>query len=134
MSGGFELMEAVRAALLAHGPLIQLLGGAYVYEEVPRGAPSSFIEFTGLETRDWSTADQPAHEHFLMLGVRTNSRSRKLAQQLADAAETALDGAALSLAGHRLVNLRVVFRAVARGPSAQGFGASLRLRAATEPL
>jgi hypothetical protein len=134
VSGGFELLEAVRAALLAHAPLTQLLGGDHVYEEVPRGAPSSFIEFAGLETRDWSTADQAAHEHILTLAVRTNSRSRKLAQQLADAAETVLDGAALNVAGHRLVNLSVVFRAVARGPSSPGFGASLRLRAATEPL
>ncbi len=134
MSGGFELMEAMRAALLAHGPLVQLLGGPYVFDEVPRGAPASFVEFAGLETRDWSTADQAAHEHFVMLAVRTNSRGRRLAQKLTAEIGAALDGAALSVEGHRLINLRVVFWTVARGPAAPAFGASMRLRAATEPL
>lgn len=134
MSGGFELVAALRGALLAHVPLTALLGGAHVYDEAPRGAPASFVEFTGLETRDWSTADQAAHEHFLTLAVRTNSRSRKLAQKLADEIEVALDGALLSVDGHRLINLRVVFWTVVRSLGTQTFGASLRLRAATEPV
>ena len=134
MSGGFELVEAMRAALLAHGPLTSLLGGAHIYDEVPRGQPASFIEFAGLETRDWSTADHAAHEHFVTLAVRTNNRSRRLAQTLTAEIERALDGAALVVDGHRLVNLRLIFWTVARGLGAPGFGASLRLRAATEPL
>ena len=134
MSGGFELAAAMRAALLAHAPLTELLGGAHVYDEPPRGAPASFIEFGSLETRDWSTADQAAHEHFVTLAVRTNSRSRRLAQKLASEIEAALDGAALVVDGHRLVNLRLIFWTVARSLGSQNFGASLRLRAATEPL
>ncbi|WP_395689459.1 DUF3168 domain-containing protein [Aestuariivirga sp.] len=134
MSGGLEVVAAVRAALLAHAPLTALLGGAHVYEELPRGAPACFIEVTEVETRDWSTADKTAHEHFLTLAVRTNSRSRALAQKLSGEIEAALDGAALAVEGHRLVSLRLIFQTVARGINAPAFGARMRLRAATEPL
>jgi hypothetical protein len=126
------LTEAMRAALLAHAPLRALLGGAHVHEERPRGGREPMVLFDTIETRDWSTADQKAHEHFVSLAVRTNSRSRKLAQQILDEIEAVLDGAGLSLAGHRLVNLRIVFWNVAR--QGENFGASVRFRAATEPV
>ena len=129
---GLALQEAVRAALTGHAPLLLLLGGAHVHEELPRGAKPPFVLLDAIETRDWSTAEQKAHEHFLMLAVRTQSRSRRLAQHILDEIEEVLDGAALTLDGHRLVNLRIVFWSVTR--QGDGFGASVRLRAATEPL
>jgi hypothetical protein len=122
----------MRAALLAHAPLRLLLGGAHVHEELPRGARPPFVLFEAIETRDWSVADQKAHEHFVALSVKTNSRSRRLAQQVLDEIETVLDGAGLSLAGHRLVNLRLTFWSVTR--QGETYGANLRFRAATEPV
>lgn len=134
MSGAYQLQEAMRAALLSHAPLRLLLGGAHVYEELPRGAVPSAVTFEASETRDWSTADHKAHEHFVTLSIRTNNRSRKLAQGVLDEIEAVLDGAALDVPGHRLVNLRLIFWSVARERNGQNFGASLRFRAATEPL
>ena len=122
----------MRTALLAHAPLRLLLGGAHVHEELPRGARPPFVLFETIETRDWSVADQKAHEHFVALSVKTNSRSRRLAQQVLDEIETVLDGAALNLAGHRLVNLRLTFWSVTR--QGESYGANLRFRAATEPV
>ena len=131
-SPSLALQEAMRTALLAHAPLRLLLGGAHVHEELPRGARPPFVLFETIETRDWSVADQKAHEHFVALSVKTNSRSRRLAQQVLDEIETVLDGAGLSLAGHRLVNLRLTFWSVTR--QGESYGANLRLRAATEPV
>ena len=131
-SAGLALQEAMRAALIANDGVKAALGGAYVFDEVPRGAPASYVEFTGLDTRDWSTFGQPGLEHFVSLVVRSNSRGRKQAQEISAAVQTALDGAALLLAGHRLVNLSMVFWSVVK--SGQTYGASLRFRAATEPL
>jgi hypothetical protein len=125
------LTDAMRTALLAHAPLRALLGGGHVHEERPRGGREPMVLFETIETRDWSTADQKAHEHFVGLAVRTNSRSRRLAQQILDEIEAVLDGAGLSLDGHRLVNLRIVFWSVVR--QGETFGASVRFRAATEP-
>ena len=131
-SAGLALQEAMRAALIADDGVKVALGGAYVFDEVPRGAPPAYVEFTGLDTRDWSTFGQRGFEHFVSLVVRSNSRGRRQAQEISAAVQEALDGAALPLQGHRLVNLGLVFWSVVK--SGQNYGASLRFRAATEPL
>lgn len=133
-NSGFALQTAMRAALLARPQLVTLLQGQHVYEEKPRGATNTFVVFDAIETRDWSVKDQKAHEHFVTLSVETNSRSRKLAQDIVAEIEAALDIAALTLVGHALVNLRLAFWAVARARNAETFNATLRFRAATEPL
>ncbi len=130
----FALQEAMRARLLAQAPLVLLLQGSHVFDEVPRGARTPHVSFGTIETRDWSVADAKAHEHFVTLQVSTNSRGRKLAQDILAEIEAALDNAALTLAGHALVNLRLVFWAVAKEKSGETYGATARFRAATEPL
>jgi Protein of unknown function (DUF3168) len=132
-AAALALQEAMRAALLAHEPLVVLLGGRHVFDELPRGAGPSHVTFGEIETRDWSTASERAEEHFVTLAVRTNQRGRRLAQEICDEITAALDGTPLLLAGHRLVNLRVIFWNVAREKNAQTFAATLRFRAATEP-
>ncbi|MCA3555304.1 DUF3168 domain-containing protein [Aestuariivirga sp.] len=132
MSAGLALQEAMRARLIADGAVTAALGGAYVFDEAPRGAPPAYVEFTSLDTRDWSTFGEGGFEHFVSLAVRSNSRGRTQAQEVSAAVEAALDGAELTLPGHRLVNLRLMFWSVAK--TGQYFGASLRFRAATEPL
>lgn len=134
MNAALALQQAMRAALLADTALIALLAGAHIFDEVPRGEPPLHVSFAGIETRDWSVMDQKAHEHFITLEVATNERSRSLAQNICNRIEAVLDNAALSLTGHRLINLRVVFWSVARNKSEPKFGALLRFRAATEPL
>jgi hypothetical protein len=134
MNAALALQQAMRAALLADTALISLLGGAHIFDEIPRGEPHLHVSFTGIETRDWSVMDQKAHEHFVSLEVVSNERGRAQAQNICNRIEAALDNAALTLSGHRLINLRVVFWSVARMKSDQKFGATLRFRAATEPL
>ena len=131
-SAGLALQEAMRAKLIADGAVKAALGGAYVFDEVPRGAPPAYVEFTGLDTRDWSTFGEGGLEHFVSLVVRSNGRGRKQAQDISAAVQAALDRAALTLEGYRLVNLSMVFWSVMK--NGQNYGASLRFRAATEPL
>jgi len=133
MNAALSLQQAMRAALLADGALTTLLGGAHVYDEAPRGAKAPLLVFENIETRDWSTSDAKAHEHFVQLQVATGERGRAQAQAICDRIEAVLDNAALTLTGHSLVNLRLVFWSVARTRSEQTFGATLRFRAATEP-
>jgi hypothetical protein len=134
MNAALALQQAMRAALLADTALIALLGGQHVFDEVPRGEQSLYISFGNVETRDWSVMDQKAHEHFVTLDVVSNERGRAQAQNICNRIEAVLDNAALTLSGHRLVNLRNVFWSVARMKSDQKFGATMRFRAATEPL
>ena len=131
-SSALALQIAMRDALLAHAPLLALLGGGHVFDELPRGAHEPYVAFAGIETRDWSVQDQKAHEHFVTLEVKTKSRSRGLAQDIVNEIEAALDDAALTLAGHALINLRLTFWTVAK--SNDVFGAVVKFRAATEPL
>jgi hypothetical protein len=133
MNPAVSLMTAMRAALLVDGQLATLLGGPHVHDEPPHGEQAPFVAFEACETRDWSVNEAKAHEHFLSLAVETKSRSRALAQAIVTRIETTLDDADLALEGHRLVNLRLVFWTVAKRQGG-AFGATLRFRAATEPL
>jgi hypothetical protein len=128
-----NLQQAMGAALIDDAALTALLGGAHIFDEVPRGEPPLYVAFSGIETRDWSTATDKAHEHFITIEVMTNEKGRVLAQSICERIEAVLDQAALPLAGARLINLRLVFWSVSRAKPLQNFGASLRFRAATEP-
>jgi Protein of unknown function (DUF3168) len=134
MSAALALQKAMRDALLADAGLKALLGGAHIYDEVPRGEPQLFANFASIETRDWSTQTDKAHEHFVTIEVATNERGRALAQSICSSIEALLDNAALTLVGHRLINLRVVFWTVSKPRNQNHYGASLRFRATTEPL
>ncbi len=130
MSSALVLQTAMREALLAHAPLLALLGGGHVFDELPRGTQEPYVAFAGIETRDWSVQGQKGHEHFVTLEVKTRSRSRALAQDIVGEIETALDNADLTLPGHALVNLRLTFWTVARAN--EFFNAVVKFRSATE--
>jgi hypothetical protein len=134
MSAALALQQAMSAALAGDATLTGLLGGAHIHDELPRGEPPLYLAFSNIETRDWSTVTDKAHEHFVTIEVATNARSRALAQAISARIEAVLDQAPLSPAGHRLINLRIVFWSVARLKNTANFGATLRFRAATEPL
>jgi hypothetical protein len=134
MSAALALAAALRDRLVTHAPLLALLGGAHVFDELPRGAQAPYVAVTGIETRDWSVMDQKAHEHVVTIDIATNERSRKLAQAIAHEIELALDMQPLELAGHRLINLRLTSANATRRKSTDTFGAELRFRATTEPL
>ena len=130
---GLDVQQAMKSTLASRPALNTLLGGAYVYDELPRGATAPYVLFTTIETRDWSVADQKAHENFVTLEINSKSRSRAQAQNIAQEIELALEGASLSLVDNNLINLRCVFISAARQKSADYFSATMRFRAATEP-
>jgi hypothetical protein len=132
MNSALALQIAMRQALLAHAPLLTLLGGGHVFDELPRGTQEPYVAFAGIETRDWSVQGQKGHEHFVSLEVKTKSRSRALAQDIVGEIETALDNADLTLPGHALVNLRLTFWTVAK--SHDVFNAAVKFRAVTEEI
>jgi hypothetical protein len=134
MTPALALQQAMRSALLADAALLTLLGGAHVFDEMPRGEQSLYVAFNGIETRDWSVHDQKAHELFVSLDISTNERGRAQSYAICERIETVLDGAALTLTGHKLINLRAVFWNVSRSRNDKTISATMRFRAATEPL
>jgi hypothetical protein len=134
MNAAQALQQSMRSTLIARAPLVTLLGGAHIFDEVPRGANPPYVQFTAIETRDWSVADQQAHEHFVTFDIATNARGRALAQSIAGEVEATLHNAALTLVDHKLINLHIIFTNVFRSNKSENFNATLRFRAATEPL
>lgn len=133
-TSAFALQNAIHARLAADAAVVGLLGGPRVYDDVPRGAPLPYITF-GLSTeRDWSAGDEPGDEHILTLHVWSGAAGRKEAQEIIGAMRAALHDEALSLPGHRLVNLRQEFSDTRREPDGDGYRGLVRLRAVTEPL
>ena len=133
MQPALDVQQAMKSTLASRPALNTLLGGAHIFDELPRGATAPYVMFTTIETRDWSVADQKAHENFLTLEVVSKSRSRAQTQNIVQEIELAIDGAALTLVDNNLISLRCVFISAARQKSADYFSATMRFRAATEP-
>lgn len=132
-SAGFELQKAVHAALSSDPTLTGLLGGTQVYDDVPRGAAFPYVTFGQTTERDWSTGSDEGSEHLVTLHVWSRAHGRKETDLIAGAMKNVLHGAALTLAGFRLVNLRHEFSDAMRDPDGETFHGIVRYRAVTEP-
>jgi hypothetical protein len=133
-SASFALQAAVFAALADDAPLTSLLGEVRIYDDVPPRPAYPYLTFGRSSERDWSTGTDAGTEHVLTLHVWSMAAGRKEAQAIAAAAEAALHDRALTLAGHRLVNLRHEYSEVRRDADGETIHGIIRFRAVTEPL
>lgn len=127
------LRVAVRQRLAGDAMLSSLLGGARVYDETPRAALPPYVVLAGCASADASGADAPAEEHALALEIWSREGGLSEALKVADRVVRLLDGASLTLAGHRLASL--VWVLTDAGTTADGGlrRAEARFRAVTEP-
>jgi hypothetical protein len=130
IASSLALQKAMLSRLAADPSVAALLGGSGIYDDVPQGTRPPYVSFGDIATRDWSTKDARAEEHFATLFVWSRERGRKQAYEIIAAIDAALDGAALVLDGHRLVSLSTTFWTVAR--EGENYRGIVRLRAATE--
>ena len=134
-SAGWDLQKAVYAALAADGALIAALGGAAaIHDAAPQQASFPYVLIGETQARDWSTGTEAGAEHMLTLHVWSRHAGKREAYAIADAVRAALDGAMLSLEGHRLVNLRHEYSELKPDPDGETQHGVLRFRAVTEPL
>ena len=133
-SPALALQTGLRAALLADAALVTALGGAQVFDDVPREAPFPYITIGEIETRDWSTQTSRGNEHTVTVHVWSRYRGRKQVQELIAEVDRILDGTDPPLADHRLVNLSTVFWTALREPDGEVYRGTVRLRAVTEPV
>jgi hypothetical protein len=132
-SPAWELQKAVYAALVADALLVALLGGAQIYDDVPRDAPFPRVTFGPSTTRDWSTGTESGAEHLFTLRVWSKAGGEKEVHELLGAVRTALHEATISLVGHRLVSLRHEVSDAVRGADGESYQGVARFRAVTEP-
>jgi hypothetical protein len=127
------LCAAIHDALAADAPLTSQLGGAKVYDEIPRAAVFPYVTLGEAEVSDWSTATESGEEHQLTLHAWSRQGGHREAHEITGALLQALDDAPLSLTDHRLVNLRFTLANIRREPDGRTYRAVVRFRAVTEP-
>ncbi len=133
MSPELALQKAVLAALRADGPVSALLNGR-IHDEPPASPVYPYVAIGRSEARPWGGVEAEGVEHALSLTCVSRFGGAEEARAVIDAMRAALHGAALSLDGHRLVNLRASFADVFRASDWRSTYGVLRLRAVTEPL
>jgi hypothetical protein len=132
-SSSWALQQSIFARLTADAALTTLLGGPRVHDEVPQASPFPYISFGHSLVRDWSTGSEDGSEHVVTLHVWSQGKGKKEAHEIMDAVRSALHDQALSLAGHRLVNLRHELSEARREPDGDTTHGIVRYRAVTEP-
>jgi hypothetical protein len=129
----WALQQAVHGALEADAELAALLGGAKNYDAVPRNAQAPYVHLGEVEARDWSTATEAGAEVLFSLVVFSEAAGRREALAIAARLRGLLHDAALTLDGHRLVQLRHTATETEREPK-DGRRARLGFRAVVEPI
>ena len=72
----WALQKAVHAALVGDADVLAALGGARVYDHVPRGAAYPYVTIGQTSVRDWSTGSGDGGEHTLTLHVWSKAAGR----------------------------------------------------------
>jgi hypothetical protein len=132
-SASAALRAAIHDALSADGALNALLGGSKVYDEPPRGAAFPYVTLGEARVTDFSTGSEPGEEHQITLHAWSRQGGHREAHLISGALLQALDDAPLTLADHRLVNLRFAIADVRREADGRTYHALIRFRAMTEP-
>ena len=127
------LRAAIHDALSGDGALNALLGGPKIYDEPPRAAAFPYVTLGEARISDFSTGTEPGEEHQITLHAWSRQGGHREAHLISGALLQALDDAPLTLADHRLVNLRFSVADVRREGDGRTYHALVRFRAMTEP-
>ncbi len=128
------LHRAVLEVLRADAELGVLLGGARVYDRPPRRLRPPYVTLGEIVSRDRNTFDARGERHVVTLHAWSEQGGRRQAFEIVGRMDAVLDDAPLALDGHRLVEVRTVFRSVVRMRDGRLFHGILRLEAITHPL
>ncbi len=135
MSSASRALQASIFQTLSTDPgVLGALGGPRIYDHVPRGAAYPYVTFGQSTVRDWSTGGDEGDEHVVTLHVWSLAAGRNQVHDIIGALRVALHDRDLTLAGHRLVNLRHEHSEARREADGERFHGIVRLRAVTEPL
>jgi hypothetical protein len=132
-SASAALRAAIHDALSADGALNALLGGSKVYDEPPPATAFPYVTLGETRVADFSTGTEPGQEHQITVHAWSRQGGQREAHLISGALLQALDDAPLSLADHRLVNLRFAVADVRREADGRTYHALVRFRAMTEP-
>ncbi len=133
-SSSWALQKSIYATLVGDAAVIGLLGSARIYDDTPQRSAFPYLTLGQSTLRDWSTGSEDGDEHLLTVHVWSRADGRHEAHEIMQALRDALHERALSLDGHRLVNLRHELSEARREPDGETYHGIVRLRAVTEPI
>ena len=132
-SAVWDLQQAVHATLAADTAVLALLGGARVYDDVPRGAAFPYVSLAAFTVRDWATGTEPGTEITFTVHAWSRDAGHKGPHLLAEAVRSALHDQSLTLTDHHLVNLRHDSSETRRERDGDTYRVIARFRAVLEP-
>jgi Protein of unknown function (DUF3168) len=132
-ASALALQQAIYTTLTATSALTTALGGQHVHDEVPHPAAFPYVSFGPATVEDDDTATERSDLHTLTLHIWSRGRGRTEVYALVDLVRAALHDRALTLTGHRLINLRHEHTDTRRLTDGETIQSILRFRAVTEP-
>ena len=131
-AASWALQQAIFATLAASSE-VQDAVGARIFDAVPRGSAFPYIVVGDDKESDWSTATEPGTAHELTIHIWSRAAGRRETRLAAEAVIEALNGAALTLDGQALIDLRYLESQSSRESDGETVHAQLRFKALLEP-
>ena len=132
MNAQWELQKAVYQALAADAALRAEIGDpARIFDDPPPDAVFPYLMLGEARAADWSGVDGGL-EHDLKLYAFSRYAGRREIKRIIGAVYDALHEAALSVAGHDLINIRFVFGDAFRRLDGETYQGVMRFRAVTQ--
>lgn len=103
ISASRELQSAIYNILTNDAVVLSVLGGARIYDSVPRKIEYPYVTFGDISVRDWSTGDGLGEEHSVTLHIWSRAAGRTEIYSIASALRSALHDREFSMPGHRLI-------------------------------
>jgi len=129
-----SLQQAIFTALSTSTALVNYLGGAKIYDDIPEQTPFPYVTLGQSLMTDWSTATDQGREHLFRLHVWSRDSGSSEIQLIAEEIINTLHDASLSLTDNVLVNMRFSGTDVLRDADGKTHHSILRFRAVTEPV
>lgn len=129
-----SLQAAIFSRLASDAPLVDLLMGEFIYDDVPPKKEPPYIVFAESTHNDWSTGTEMGMEHFVSMNVWSSQNGRKEALVISQQIQNALSQMDEEIEGHHLVNFSHEITEVERDEETEFFVSKLTFRAVTEPL
>ena len=128
-----ELQSVIFAHLSVDSNVLEALGSAAIFDDVPDNRKPPYVTFGEAVHSDWSTGTESGTEHEIRLEAWSDRRGRKQAMNIAQAIVEATLNLPSALGDHNLVNLTHESTRITRDIEQELFRAEVNLRAVTEP-
>lgn len=128
-----SLQAAMYSRLSTATDLTNILGGDFIFDDVPKSQKLPYVVFAESIHNDWSTGSEDGMEHAVTLNVWSGQKGRKEALMIADSIVQAFHDLPKLIDDHSLINFTHEFTEVAKDQDTELFLARINFRAVTEP-